>query len=371
MQKSRSNGAINELLYREAQDFIELMVLETGGRSAGTKQRLHEIRDELAKTETYTHTTEELAFGAKVAWRNSNRCIGRLFWRSMDVFDHRGLNKPDDIFYALESYLKQATNGGRIRPSICIFAPRHPKKKGEIRILNNKLIRYAGYETTDGIVGDPEEVEITRLCEKLGWKGNGTAFDVLPVAIQITDREPELFELSPEAVLQVPIEHPDLTCFAELGLKWYAVPVISNMVLEIGGIEYPAAPFNGWFMGTEIGSRNLGDENRYNMLPKVARCMNLDTNSRTSLWKDRALVELNAAVLHSYKKAGVMIVDHHTASDQFMRFVEQEQQAGRDVTSEWSWIVPPMSGSATQVFHHEWPDEVKSPGYFYRDKMKD
>jgi nitric oxide synthase oxygenase domain/subunit len=36
-------------------------------------------------------------------------------------------------------------------------------------------------------------------------------------------------------------------------------------MLDMGGMEYPGAPFSGWYMGTEIG-RDLGDVNRYNML---------------------------------------------------------------------------------------------------------
>lgn len=356
---------INESIYKEAQSFIELMSAESD-IPIEVDSRLQDIRRELSETGTYTHTSEELAFGAKIAWRNSNRCIGRLFWRSLDVFDHRTLSQPEEVFDALESYLQHATNGGKIRSSICVFAPRHPESRDEIRILNNKLIRYAGYKTENGIVGDPEETEVTGLCQQLGWQGRGTAFDVLPVVIQVPKEDPKLFELDKNNVLQVEIEHPELDWFSELGLKWYAVPVISNMILEIGGIQYSAAPFNGWFMGTEIGSRNLGDENRYNMLPEIARQMKLDTRSKTSLWKDRALVELNTAVLYSYRKAGVTIVDHHTASHQFMRFVEQERKAGRDVTSEWSWIVPPMSGSAMEVFHKDWPNEIKKPNFFYR-----
>jgi nitric-oxide synthase len=63
-----------------------------------------------------------------------------------------------------------------------------------------------------------------------------------------------------------------------------------------------------------IGSRNLGDTYRYNQLPVVARKMGLDTSTNTSFWKDRALIEINAAVLHSFREDGVAIVDHHTAS---------------------------------------------------------
>lgn len=41
--------------------------------------RLDEIAKEIDRTGTYTLTTDELTEGAKLAWRNSNRCIGRLF----------------------------------------------------------------------------------------------------------------------------------------------------------------------------------------------------------------------------------------------------------------------------------------------------
>jgi nitric oxide synthase oxygenase domain/subunit len=54
--------------------------------------------------------------------------------------------------------------------------------------------------------------------------------------------------------------------FEELGLKWYALPAVSSLVLDCGGLEYTACPFNGWYMGTEIGARDLCDENRYNIL---------------------------------------------------------------------------------------------------------
>lgn len=57
-----------------------------------------------------------------------------------------------------------------------------------------------------------------------------------------------------------------LEWFGELGLRWYALPAVSNMLLEIGGLEFPAAPFNGWYMSSEIGTRNLCDSHRYNLL---------------------------------------------------------------------------------------------------------
>src|SRR3712207_2954978 len=128
--------------------------------------------------------------------------------------------------------------------------------------------------------------------------------DVLPLAIETPTEGVRLYDLPETAVLEVPLSHPEYRWFAELGLRWHAVPAISNLRLTIGGVHYPLAPFNGWCMGTEIGARNLADADRYDMLPVVARLMDLDTSSESTLWRDRALVELNRAVLWSFERAG-------------------------------------------------------------------
>lgn len=139
------------------------------------------------------------------------------------------------------------------------------------------------------------------------------------------------------------------------------------MRLEIGGISYTAAPFNGWYMGTEIGARNLGDTNRYNLLPVIAEHMGLDIRCDRTLWKDRALVELNVAVLYSFAKHGVTMVDHHTASRQFIRHEELEKQAGRTVPAHWVWIVPPISGSASPIFHIPYyQNTILKPNFFHQ-----
>ena len=89
-------------------------------------------------------------------------------------------------------------------------------------------------------------------------------------------------------VTEVHLIHPRFAWFGELGLRWYAVPVICDMCLEIGGICYPAAPFNGWYMGTGIGARNLADPGRYNQLPEIAARMGLDTTRDRSTRRDQA-----------------------------------------------------------------------------------
>ncbi len=255
-----------------------------------------------------------------------------------------------------------------IRPLITIFAPPRPGREGW-RIWNPQLIRYAGYRLPDGsVVGDPLNARLTDELRRLGWRGGaGTAFDVLPLAIQPPGRPPRLFELPLEVVLEVPLSHPSYPWFEGLGLRWHALPAISNMRLEIGGIHYTASPFSGWYMGTEIGARNLSDIRRYNLLPAIAERMGLDTRSDRTLWKDRAIVELNVAILHSFRRCGVAIVDHHTACRQFVFHERKERETGREVPAEWSWMVPPISASTTPLFHHPYfPDVTLRPNFFYQ-----
>jgi nitric-oxide synthase, brain len=58
----------------------------------------------------------------------------------------------------------------------------------------------------------------------------------------------------------------------------------------------------------------------------LAKKMGLDTLNPSSLWKDKALVEINIAVLYSFQSKNVTIVDHHTASESFVKHCENEQK---------------------------------------------
>jgi nitric-oxide synthase len=264
------------------------------------------------------------------------------------------------------AHLREATNGGRVRPTVTVFAPTTPERPGP-RIWNEQLIRYAGYRQSDGtVIGDPRYADFTDAVRDLGWPGGpGTPFDVLPLVVQVPGRPPRLFDLPKEVVLEVPLRHPCYPWFADLGLRWHAVPAVSNMCLEIGGICYPAAPFNGWYMGTEIGARNLADVHRYDVAPIVAGRLGLDTASERSLWRDRVLVELNIAVLHSFDAAGVIIADHHTESRRFLTHLAREERAGRITPADWSWIVPPISGAATAVFHRYYDNADLRPSFVH------
>ncbi len=349
----------------EATAFITNCYLELGKNEIQTKERILEVTIEIKNTGTYTHSFEELAHGARMAWRNNNRCIGRLFWNSLTVFDERHQTTAEGVFKALVRHIDFATNEGKIRPAITVF---RPAQKGEasMRLWNHQLVRYAGYETENGVLGDSSSVELTRHCQNLGWQGAGTAYDILPLVLEMPSGELFLKEIPQTSVQEVEISHAEIPEFSQLGLKWYGVPFISDMLLEIGGIEYKMAPFNGWYMGTEIGARNLADEDRYNALPAVAKLMGLDTQSNRSLWKDKALVELNIAVLESFQNAGVTIVDHHTAAKQFKSFEKKEESERRDLTGNWAWLIPPMSPATTHIFHKPYKNKVVKPNYFHQ-----
>lgn len=352
---------------QEAESFLRLYHEETGKQSA-FGYRWQEVEDAILGSGTYQHTEAELLFGSRVAWRNSTRCVGRHYWTSLHLLDLRKVTTFEEVCKSICQYLETATNHGHILPWIVAFAPQQPGH-GPMRIWNEQLIRYAGYRQPDGsVIGDPRNVELTEVLRGLGWDGGpGTPFDVLPLAIQMPDEKPRLFQIPRELILEVPIVHPDYPGFADLGLKWHALPSISAMRLEIGGLDYTCAPFNGWYMGAEIGARNLSDTYRYNVLPKVAEVMGLDTKKHHSLWQDKALVELNLAVLHSYDKAGVQIVDHHTVCEHFLKFEEKEARAGRQAYAKWSWMVPPLSGSTSPLYEHQLQDADLKPSFYWQD----
>ncbi|GAA2546204.1 nitric oxide synthase oxygenase [Winogradskya consettensis] len=350
----------------EAEDFLRRCYVENP-RLGPVEPRLAIVRAQIAATGGYVHTTEELSHGARMAWRNSSRCIGRLYWRSLQVLDRRRARTADEIFQLLVHHLQTAGGGreqGRIRPVISIFAPAQPGRP-HARVHNDQLIRYAGYRNENGgHVGDPAQIAFTEAVRRLGWRGKGEAFDILPLAIDVPGQPVRLYDLPERAVLEVPLTHPEHGWFAELGLRWHAVPVISNMRLTIGGVNYPLAPFNGWYLGAEIGARNLADPDRYDMLPLVAQRLGLDTSRESSLWRDSALVELNRAVLWSYERAGVKITDHHTESRRFITHLRNEEKAGRPVPADWTWIVPPISGGLTPVFHRYYEELDLRPNFY-------
>nr|WP_042183727.1 nitric oxide synthase oxygenase [Kibdelosporangium sp. MJ126-NF4]CEL15788.1 Nitric oxide synthase oxygenase [Kibdelosporangium sp. MJ126-NF4] len=314
--------------FAAAEDFLR-MFHDAHPEAGAVRHRLAEVRAEIAETGTYRHTNEELCYGARVALRDSGWCTSGLPWRRLKVRDLRGIHKAQAVAAQCFEHLRLATTGGKIQPLVTVFAPDRPDAPGP-RIWNAQLVSYAGYPA----MGDARNADFTESVEALGWQPPvpRTAFDHLPLVVSTGLQDPQPYRIPREIVNEVPLTHPDLPWFAELGLRWPAVPVITNMRLCIGGIDYPAAPFNTWFVGTDIGTRSLADESAYAMLRPVADRLGLDTSTDRTLWRDRATLELNRAVLHSFDTARVMITDHYAETQHRLAWLRSRRNRGERPT---------------------------------------
>ena len=52
---------------------------------AAHEARWKQVRQSIETTGHYQLTETELIYGAKLAWRNSSRCIGRIQWSKLQV----------------------------------------------------------------------------------------------------------------------------------------------------------------------------------------------------------------------------------------------------------------------------------------------
>ena len=130
---STSNVRTNEEILDQAAEFLQQYFIHMKKYSFGKKimnlskncylrsdssdlsQRLAGIATEVERTGTYTLTTEELHFGAKTAWRNAPRCIGRIQWNKLELQDARHVTNTSQMFDTLCNHIRLATNGGNLK----------------------------------------------------------------------------------------------------------------------------------------------------------------------------------------------------------------------------------------------------------------
>ncbi|XP_065570259.1 nitric oxide synthase-like [Artemia franciscana] len=335
--------------------------------SAEHLNRWSEIKTQIEESDGYIMKTEELKYGATVAWRNAPRCPGRIQWKKLQVFDSRHVGTAQGMFEAMCTHLQYATNGGILRSAITVFPPRQ-KGRCDFRVWNSTMIGYACYKQPDGtLLGDPFNLELTQAAQKLGWAGKGTRQDILPLIVQAGDGEAHFFDIPEDLVLQVPLRHPKYEKFTDLGYKWFALPGVSCLKLDCGGLEFSAIPFSGWYSDSEIGSRDLGDKHRFNLAPVMAGIMGLNTETNESNWRDLAVSELVVAVAHSFREAKITIVDHQTACETFIEHFKSEHEERGGCPTDWVWVNPPGSFT-TPVYHQEVLFYWIKPLYDYQDQ---
>ncbi|KAK8111875.1 nitric-oxide synthase [Apiospora kogelbergensis] len=310
---------------------------------------------------SWTQTSEELEFGIRQAWKHSRKCIMRSEYKDLRLCDLRQVESSSDMALELITGLKTAFNNGEIRPTVFVFPPRGPNERGPM-VWNSNLLSFAGYDQGDGrILGDPQNVSLTNAIIELGWKPPPirTQWDLLPIVTMAQGDEPVITELSEDDFPVVRIRHPHhQLAFDRLGLRWVPAPALSRLGFTIGGVQYTAAPFIGWFMDAEIGVRNLADSFRYNVLPDIVRSMGLAEGDLEALpdferlaLLSRAQLELNYAVTWSFAKAKVRVIDSLSASELFTSFDDEHlAEHGFRLPSDPYWLAPPQ-GSIIPVWH--------------------
>ncbi|KAL8792629.1 MAG: hypothetical protein Q9195_004757 [Heterodermia aff. obscurata] len=261
-----------------------------------------------------------------------------------------------------------AFNGGNIQPTVFAFPPRKPDSRGPM-IWNNQVLAFAGYEQQDGsVLGDPASRELTKAIIDLGWKPPmpKSKWDLLPIVTMAEDDVPVIAELPSDLRKLVEIRHPQHSAeFEKLDLKWVAFPALSRLGFDIGGVQYTATPFIGWFMDAEIGVRNLADSFRYNVLPDIVAALglaggkigviaesfeDLPEYERLSMLS-RAQSELNYAVHWSYSQANVSMSDSLTASMKWSRYDDEfKAKNGFRLPADPYWLAPPQ-GSIIPLWH--------------------
>jgi nitric oxide synthase oxygenase domain/subunit len=243
------------------------------------------VSEGLAGGTWYQHP-DELEYGLRASWRNARRCIMRSEHEHLALCDLRRVQSSREMARTIVEGIMKAFNRGHILPTVFAFPPRKPGKRGPM-VWNNQVLAFAGYRQEDGsILGDPANVELTEGMIEYGWKPpiKKSRWDIMPLITMAEGDTPYMMELPLELRRTVQITHPRyLAEFRELDLRWVLAPALSRMGFDIGGNQYTASPFIGWFMDSEIGVRDLADSFRYNALPDVVNALRLSPEPETAL----------------------------------------------------------------------------------------
>ncbi|GME25647.1 hypothetical protein GTA08_BOTSDO05762 [Neofusicoccum parvum] len=311
----------------------------------------------------WEQSAAELEHGIRLAWKHSKKCIMRSEWKSLRLCDLRHVAGSAEMGRLLLEKAHEAFNNGDILPTVFVFPPRKTGQAGPM-IWNHQLLSFAGYRNEDGsVLGDPLNAELTDAIIELGWTPPAfrTQWDLLPLVTMAEGDVAVITPIPPEMFPLVHIRHPHYGLqFDKLGLRWVPSPALSRLGFDIGGVQYTATPFMGWFMDAEIGVRDLVDRERYNILPRLIDALDLPRSAldleevpeyeRLALLS-RAQTELNFAVYWSFEQAGVRMSDTLTASSMYCNFDDEHlREHGFRLPADPYWLAPPQ-GSIVPLWH--------------------
>lgn len=275
-------------------------------------------RDEGTVGGNWMQTSKELEFGIRRAWRNARKCIMRSHCEELQLVDLRAVTTSKDMAIELIKGMTAAFDDGNIRPTVFVFPPRAIDERGPM-IWNSQVLSFAGYEIEDdSILGDPMNAQLTKDIIELGWKPPETKsrWDLLPLVTMAFGDAPAVVELPPNLRQLVDIRHPRYSAeFERMDLKWVPFPALTRFGFDIGGVQYTATPFIGWFMDAEIGVRDLADSFRYNVLPEIALALGPEDIKSVSLENFGDLPEYEKlALLVRFSRLLVLPLNHSSCS---------------------------------------------------------
>ncbi|KAF4507907.1 hypothetical protein G6O67_004355 [Ophiocordyceps sinensis] len=314
---------------------------------------------------SWHQTVEELEHGLRLSWKHARKCIMRSEYSYLKLHDLRHVKTSKEMGQVLVQGMCEAFNRGDIQPSVFVFPPKRPNRPGSM-VWNQQFLAFAGYRQPDGsVLGDPINVSLTESITSLGWEPPTirTRWDLLPLVTMAEGDEPYLTPVPESLFPLVQIRHPNSQhslAFEKLGLRWVPAPALSQLGFDVGGVQYTATPFIGWFMDAEIGVRDLADSFRYNVLPSIVSALNLlqpgQELDELPQWErlavlSRAQTELTFAVHWSFLDAGVRMSDSLTASAMYSNFDDQHlAKHGFRLPADPYWLAPPQ-GSIVPVWH--------------------
>jgi nitric oxide synthase oxygenase domain/subunit len=242
-------------LFQKSADFFIRLGVDMGYDYDKIYSRIKYAHQELDKKGNYTLSREELTYGTQLAWQNAY-CTNSDTPQKQDllVVDCRSVRTAEELFNTLCEHLKESFNEVALLPIVTVLPTTDQKistelddlthKKIPLRILNKQLLLLAGYTQKDGsVIGDPLNIELTEFCLSLGWTPpTNNMTHVLPLVIDTADGVIHWFQWPCDSVKMEQLTYKAQAINQVRHIKQNTISMMSDMILEIGGLLFPVRP---------------------------------------------------------------------------------------------------------------------------------